>query len=128
MWQRRAGPAQTRAPAVTRLTAGSTHLLGNANPGVVGNMAASPVAAAAVAPTAAVVENAMLRMMTNDTATVRGAEVEVRKFLKIPATVPVLLELLGGSANLHVRPTLAVRRWVSASRLLLEIEFFVFYF
>jgi hypothetical protein len=52
----------------------------------------------------------MMRFMTNDTATMRQAEVELRKFLRNPHTVPVLLELLGASANLNVGAVRSTRQ------------------
>jgi hypothetical protein len=45
----------------------------------------------------------MLRMMEPDTAVLRAAEAELKHYLRNPATVLVLLQLLGSSANQSVR-------------------------
>ena len=79
--------------------------------------AASPVAAAPPQPppVPSAVESAMIRMMQPDTAVVRAAEVELKAYLRNPATVPVFLQLMGASANLHVREGKQRALWGLAS-------------
>lgn len=57
------------------------------------------VVAMAAVPSPAEVEAAMLQMLVNNTAIMKDGEAKLKAFLKIPAIVGVLLQLIDGSAN-----------------------------
>lgn len=57
----------------------------------------SPIAGAAE------VEAAMLQMLVDNTAIMKDGEAKLKQFLRSPAIVVVLLQLIDGSANASVR-------------------------